>query len=68
MVITGKTSIYPTQRPNRAESGNRVQKIEIKLSIDNSRKHKKTKWRAKEKEKEKESAKNGTLNKEQKTG
>ena len=36
--------------------------------MDNSRKHKKTKWRAKEKEKEKESAKNGTLNKAQKTG
>ena len=40
-VITKKTSIYPTQRPNRAESGNRVQKVEIKLSINNSRKYKK---------------------------
>ena len=39
MVITKKTSIYPTQRPNRAESGNRVQKVEIKMSIINSRKY-----------------------------
>ena len=52
MLMTGKTSIYPTQRPNKAESGNLVQKgwnwmqkVEMKLSIDKSRKHKKKKWR-----------------------